>query len=198
MSDKKLDDLWEATWRLLHRGQSDPKSAYSTPVVATVSPEGKPHSRTLVLRKALKDQGQLWCYTDRRSQKAIDLTGERACMSWTFWDRKQKIQLNASGPTTWLDTELATERFRQLPKHSRKSYATLAAPGRPLPAYSDGLPVDWDQREVSETDYASEHFGILCTTLDRMEILQLRREGHRRMLAERREGGEWLFSWIVP
>lgn len=198
MPVKTLDDFWENAWALLLRGQSDAKSAYSTPVVATVSPDGKPHSRTLVLRKALKQSGELWCYTDRRSQKAIDLAGEPAYMSWTFWDRKRNIQINASGPTTWLSTNIANERFQQLPKHSRKSYATLAAPGRLLPGGSDGLPDDWEQRKAAETDYAGVHFGILCTRLDRMDILQLSREGHRRMLAERSGNEDWAFSWIVP
>lgn len=198
MLSESLDDLWEAAWMLLHRGQSDPKSAYATPVVATVSPSGNPHSRTLVLRKAFKEKGELWCYTDRRSQKAVDLAEGSGVMSWTFWDPKKKVQLNASGSTAWLSTKTSQERFQQLPKHSRKAYATLAAPGRPVTDYTDGLPENWEDRDKADTDYAAEHFGILCTTLDRVEILRLRREGHQRMLATRNTDGDWSFSWIVP
>jgi len=198
MPNNYQNDLWEGAWSLLLRGQSDPKSAFATPVVATVSPDGVPHSRTLVLRKALKEKGELWCYTDRRSQKAIDLSEGSEIMSWTFWDPKKKIQVNAIGTTRWLDKEICDERFRQLPKHSRKSYASLLAPGRVVKEYTDGLPENWQQRDLSETDYAKENFGILSTRIEQMIILQLRREGHRRMLAERIKDSKWQFIWLIP
>lgn len=193
-----LNDLWESAWNLLLRGQSDPKSAFTTPVVATVSPDGNPHSRTLVLRKVLKEKGELWCYTDRRSQKAIDISEGSGVMSWTFWDPKKKVQVNARGPTTWLNEAAAQRRFQQLPKHSRKAYATLAAPGSQQADYSNGLPEDWEKLAGDATEYAAEYFGILCTTLVRVEILHLRREGHQRMLAKRSEDGVWQLCWLVP
>jgi len=198
MDDSTLNDLWETAWSLLLRGQNDPKYAFATPVVATVSPEGNPHSRTLVLRKVLKEKGELWCYTDRRSQKAIDLSEGSEIMSWTFWDPESSIQVNASGPTRWLNRAASLERFQQLPRHSRKAYATLAAPGSQQTGYSDGLPKDWEERDKSATEYAAEHFGILCTALERVEILRLRREGHQRMLAERNEDGNWQLYWLIP
>jgi len=198
MPEITQNDLWESAWKLLHRGQSDPKCAFSTPVVATVTADGEPRTRTIVLRKVLKVSGELLGYTDRRSNKADDLTNGSRVMSWTFWDPKKKIQLNCSGPTDWLPENLAKERFDQLPKHSRKSYATLAAPGRPQKEATDGLPKDWNQRDTRETDYAAGHFGILSTRITRAEVLQLSRDGHRRLLAERGEAEEWTFTWLVP
>lgn len=193
------DTLWQAAWDLLQRGAADGKHPYATPVVATVSADGKPNSRTLVLRKSDRIEGTLWCYTDRRSQKAHDLANSTGLMSWTFWDRKKKIQVNACGPTRWLNETDTQNRFLALPKHSRKSYATLAPPGQPKDGPTDGLPSDWDKRAKDNTDYAREHFGVLITELTTMTVLQLDREGHRRMLATRSSLGEaWEKTWLVP
>ena len=198
MTEEALQVLHDAAWSLLLRGQADGKHAYATPVVATVGADGTPHSRTLVLRKAIRDTGELWCYTDRRSQKARDLA-DNPLMAWTFWDKRHRIQVNAVGPTRWLPEAEARARFAALPKHSRKSYATLSAPGTPETDYTDGLPTDWAERPVDETDYAAEHFGVLVTTITRMDILRLRREGHERLRAVRAEGNQsFNLSWLVP
>ena len=199
MPDNAAHVLFDAAWALLKRGQADGKHAFSTPVVATVTSAGEPRSRTLVLRKAERAVGTLWCYTDRRSQKATDLAAPPAIMSWTFWDKRHRIQVNAAGPTAWLSQEQAAERFAALPKHSRKSYATLSAPGTAVSAYTDGLPNDWAERETEETAYAAEHFGVLITTITRMDVLRLSRDGHERLRAERdAEEQDFTLSWIVP
>lgn len=198
MPENDLKLLWERAWSLLLRGQADSKHPFATPVVATVTAEGLPRSRTLVLRKTDRSTGQLWCYTDRRSGKATELSQGASVMSWTFWAKGPGIQVNCSGPTDWLPEQLANERFRSLPKHSRKSYATRSAPGQPQESATDGLPADWATLPDKATDYAADHFGILCTKITRMEVLQLDRAGHRRLLAERVVDGEWQLTWLVP
>jgi pyridoxine/pyridoxamine 5'-phosphate oxidase len=198
MPENDLNTLWEKAWSLLLRGQADAKHPFATPVVATVTSEGSPRSRTLVLRKTNRQTAKLWCYTDRRSGKADDLSQGSPIMSWTFWAKGPGVQVNCSGPTDWLPEEIAKERFRSLPKHSRKSYATLSAPGQPQATATDGLPADWEDRSETATAYAAEHFGILCTTITHMEVLQLDRAGQRRMLAQREVDGEWRLTWLVP
>ncbi|MEO0734087.1 MAG: pyridoxamine 5'-phosphate oxidase family protein [Bacteroidota bacterium] len=193
----ELKTLWETAWKLLHRGQSDANHPYRTPVVSTVSSTRHPRSRTLVLRKAQQSTGQLWCYTDRRSDKAADIE-VHPFMSWTFWDPRRRIQFSGSGPTTWLPQEECTARFRQLPKHSRKAYATVHQPGTPLERPGDGLPADWPKRTEGETDYAQQYFGVLVTELDYIDILQLIKTGHRRLRAIRTPGQDWQLSWVVP
>lgn len=198
MPEPTTNHLWEQAWQLLSDAPAKSQSAFSTPVVATVSTDQRPFTRTVVLRKALPESGELWCYTDRRSAKAGHLAAGSPYMSWTFWDPVANLQVNCSGPTDWLPAEQALEVFAGLPRHSRKAYATLAAPGTPQSTSTNGLPDDWTVRSVEQTDYAAEHFGILRTKITRLEVLQLRREGHRRLLATRTEGSEWQFSWIIP
>jgi len=201
MNDQKIstNTLWDSAWALLVRGKNDAKNPFHLAVTATVSPTLHPRPRTLVLRNALKREAQLWCYTDRRSGKATDLAHPPGRMAWTFWSPRAHIQVTASGPTEWLNDERTAEIFNSLPKHSRKAYATMLAPGTPVDLYTDGLPDGWDDLELKQTDYAAANFGVLVTTLQTVDILELHREGHRRMRATRSSVDKpWNFTWLIP
>ncbi len=189
--------LWDYAWQLLVRSKNDRKHPFHTPVLSTVSPIMHPRSRTLVLRNVLPDTGQLWFYTDRRSQKATDL--ERTpLVSWTFWSPKQQIQVNIAGKTTWLAKDAADQLFINLPKHSRKAYATLTPPGKPQEEATDGLPPDWEAISLEETSYAADYFGVVVTTITHMEVLQLSRDGHQRLLGRRTSENDWDLQWLIP
>ena len=190
--------VWNLGWKLLQIAQVNKKHRYATPVVTTVSPAGTPRSRTVVLRHADPAAGTLQLWTDRRSTKATHLT-HKPVLIWLFWDPRHQLQLSAHGPTHWLGDDVARKKFLSLPKHSRRAYATRAAPGAPLPHPADGLPPDWQDRSLPQTDYAAQNFGILETRLEFVELLQLSREGHRRLRAQRDpDQGEWRFEWMVP
>lgn len=194
-----MNGLWERAWDHLIRGQHDRKHPFNLAVTATVSPTLHPRPRTLVLRKALKNEAELWCYTDRRSSKAIDLAQGPGVMAWTFWSPQTRLQLTASGPTDWLNDSRTREIFNSLPKHSRKAYATTLAPGTSVDLYTSGLPANWDDLKPEETDFAVKNFGILVTSLRTVDILELHRDGHRRMRATRSYvDEEWNFSWLIP
>ncbi|MEM9260806.1 MAG: hypothetical protein AAGA62_14255, partial [Bacteroidota bacterium] len=85
----------------------------------------------------------------------------------------------------------------KLPKHSRKAYATLQPPGALLSKPEGGLPPDWEERTLAETEYAATNFGVLRTTLQRAEVLRLGRNGHLRLRAIR-QNENWKLDWIVP
>lgn len=190
-------ELLDKAWSLLRRGAADKKHAYATPVVATVSPDGVPRTRTVVLRRAVPQAGELWCYTDRRSVKARHVDAGAITLAWTFWDRRAQLQVNAVGPARWLDAAAARSIFASMPRHSRKAYATLAAPGQSASGATDGLPDDWADKALADTDYAAAHFGVLVTRVQTLDILQLDRAGHRRARAERRGGG-FVAEWLIP
>ncbi len=200
------EEFWRKGWSLLRRATVDKKHAFNTATYATVTERpgagGRkvltPAVRTLVLRKADSDRGALTAYTDTRSDKVsqLDLTTDSA---WCFWDRKSSVQFRASGPTSVLVPEEAGTNFKQLPKHSRKAYATIAGPGTPLLSAGDGLPEDWESRPLAATDYASGNFTLLTTTILEADLLLLARDGHRRLKAIRSGAtAPWNFRWVVP
>lgn len=190
------DSLWMQAWKLLVSAASGDHPAYATPVVATQSASGVPRQRTIVLRRADFAKGELYCYTDRRSVKVAHLA-ERSVLSWLFWDGENQLQFTGHGPTRWLGDHETQNIFARLPKHARKAYATQLAPSSEVPKASSGLPQDWDERSLTQTDFALKNFGVLVTTLQRAEILKLDRKGNLRLSATK-NNEQWEFSWIIP
>lgn len=189
--------LWEFAWQLLLRAKNDRKHPFRTPVFCTVSPTLHPRSRTLVLRNVLRDEARLWCYTDRRSQKAVDISTNPK-VAWTFWSPKQQLQVNVAGTAAWLNEGRANQFFKSMPKHGRKAYATLSAPGSPQQELTSGLPDNWEDIDIEATKYAAAYFGVLVTQMERLEVLQLSRSGHQRLLGTRGHGGNWTLDWLTP
>ena len=198
--------MWSKAWSLLGRATVDKKHAFATPTLATVTqPAGDapqsvaPRLRTVVLRKVSLDRRTLLAYTDARSQKVDDVRRFSPYTSWCFWDKRSQLQVVCTGLTTIADSKESAQRFDELPKHSRKAYATLSKPGHPVDTARDGLPEDWEQLTVEQTAYARDNFTLLRTEVTLVEILSLSRDGHRRLRAEYDDvGSTWVFSWIVP
>lgn len=198
ISTVKGEKLWKKGWELLKRGAVDKSHDFNLAVLCSVNASLHPRSRTLVLRKALKAEGELWCYTDKRSEKAIDVNAGRDTLSWTFWSPRHKIQFTGSGKSHWHGAKESQQLFAGLPRHSRKAYATLSAPGSPAAERSSGLPADWEERSLAATDYAAVNFGVLITHLTEVEILFLSRDGHQRLSAKRQPFRTWELQWLVP
>ncbi|MBB4077706.1 hypothetical protein GGR28_000307 [Lewinella aquimaris] len=192
------DDLWKQAWQLIFEALNTPDHPYATPAVATTDPYGVPRLRTVVLRDAAtEDQSTLRCYTDIRSVKMDHLRREGAELSWLFWDPATKLQLTCGGPALLVRDEERQRIFSELPKHGRRAYATLLPPAAGLPEAQTGLPADWDERTLAETDYAEANFCVLETQLRWGEVLQLSRQGNARLTATR-AAGVWKLDWIVP
>ncbi|SER01358.1 hypothetical protein [Neolewinella agarilytica] len=192
------EKLWKRGWELLKRGAVDKRHDFNLAVLCSVTASLHPRSRTLVLRKALEEEGELWCYTDKRSEKAEAVNAGRDTLSWTFWSPRHNIQFNGSGRSHWLGAEESQQLFAALPRHSRKAYATLSAPGSPAVEGDSGLPTDWKKRNLAATNYAADNFGVLITHLTEVEILFLSRDGHQRLSAKRQPFRTWEFQWLVP
>ena len=188
--------LWKQVWDELNNACRGNEHRFATPALANLDASGHLRQRTVVLRKADPAAGELHFYTDRRSPKARAVNMGLP-FGWLFWDPASQLQIRATGIPRWADSELAAERYASLPKHSRKAYATLSAPGTKKDEAGDGLPDNWVQRTLDDTDYARENFGIVITHLNEVEILRLDREGNLRLLAHR-STADWSFGWIVP
>lgn len=193
------DALWQLAWQQLSRANQDHKHPFRTASIATVDTQGFPRARTVVMRKADRQTGSLLLYTDIRSRK-VEEWGETNQLHWLFWNPKSQLQLGLRGYVERLERKEELAIFNKLPKHGRKSYATLSAPATPRPANPDGLPDGWEELMLSETDYAAENFAAYRTVLLEADVLQLNRdEGHRRLSASRTDAeSDWQLHWITP
>lgn len=200
-------ELWNLAWSQLHQATLDKEHEFSNGTISTISKSGVsggrallvPASRTVVLRKCDRKKATLTAYTDKRSAKVRELEESGFRLAWCFWAKELSLQISGWGEVIIDDSQKVRTRFAQLPKHSRKAYATTLAPGSELHSAGDGLPENWEALDVEETEYAANNFSVLETRMMEMDILSLSRKGHKRLHGVRdRTSDEWDLTWIVP
>lgn len=153
--------------------------------LATISEDGKPRLRNVVLRKVL-DNLNLIFYTDRRSKK-VEHIQENQEVSMLFYHPKLMLQLSISGTATLVEDKNRLQTYwNGIPLHSRKDYTTDSAPG----SY---------QKNPDEVQYLNEehHFCIVEIVPNSIEYLKLKRPNHIRASFTKAEQ-DWDGTFLVP
>nr|WP_283255022.1 pyridoxamine 5'-phosphate oxidase family protein [Marivita sp. GX14005] len=178
-----MSDFLDFGWRHLERGEAEPDAAARYPVLATVSPDGAPEARTVVLRRAERDLGVAEIYTDIASHKIASLRAEpRAQLH--VWDADSQLQLRLSTRVTLLDGAGLEERWSQLGGESRLSYGAVPDPGVTIPK-ADA----YDKRGLFA------HFAVLQCRILSIELVHLVTP-HKRAVFCETDG--WRGEWWVP
>ena len=178
-----LDGLQERVWARLAMAalQSD------LVTFATVSPDGEPEARTVVLRDADPESGTLEIYTDLESAKVSSLRHQPRA-SVLLWDADLNLQIRAQSAVTVLTGDAVAERWDDVPDHSRFSYGMTPPPGNVITA-SDAY--------VKAPDQAV--FAVLSCRVDTIDVVHLgtphRRAGFRR---DPSRGGDLVANWLAP
>lgn len=177
-----LDHGWQ---RLLH-GVAEASAPARHPVLATVSPEGQPEARTVVLRAADRSLSRLECHTDLGSAKVASL---RACPSAELhvWDAEARLQLRLRGQVRIATGAEAASRWPGVPVASRAAYGARPAPG---------MPIDHPFAYDKPGDAAG--FAVLWCDLTRIDLMELA-DRHRRAFYHRAAPHlAWQGQWVSP
>ncbi|MEM1326374.1 MAG: pyridoxamine 5'-phosphate oxidase family protein [Bacteroidota bacterium] len=187
-----LDQILRQSWNLLFRGAVQARHPYHTPIL--VSTDGKNvHGRTVVLRKTIVEERQLWVYTDIRSDKISDFR-QQPQASFVFWDKGKSIQLRTQATVDiHHQDDMSQNIWQNIPPKNRRDYVTLSAPGQPIKNPDEALPADWE----SKTAAAADNFALLIFTVHHIDYLHLSREEHTRASFVWKNG-EWEQSFLVP
>lgn len=155
------------------------------PVLSTADAEGRPDARTVVLRSC--EEGIATIYSDARTGKIRHLsTRPRATL--LFFEPARMLQVRASGEASvHCGDGLAQSHWKKLPEARRNEYQSCAAPG------TNWTPAAGERDEK----LGSRHFAVLQVRFQQLEVLQLAREEHQRVLLQREAGG-WARQRVVP
>ena len=194
-----LQSILEQCWLKLTLASQTPGAAWRTPVLATVSAQ-QPRQRTVVLRRVDRAAGSLWLHTDLRSAKIQHLEQQPA-VSLLFYDAAAETQLQVRGRAV---VHTAGAVWQQLwegsPESSLRMYLAPQPPGRHCSEPSPNLPEQFVGRLPNRGDLAAglNNFSAVEIQAERLEWLQLSREGHRR--AEFAVGAGTLqhATWLEP
>jgi pyridoxamine 5'-phosphate oxidase len=180
---QQLDTLRDQAWQRLVRGVHDRHAPARHPTLATVSPEGLPNARTVVLRAADKLQGRLEIHTNLHSSKIVDLMAKPVA-ALHVWDNGSRLQIRVEA-----DVEIAygadvAATWARVPAQSRTAYSSSHRPGHPIP---DALAYD------NQPDPAV--FAVLHLNVRALDLLHLGLH-HRRARFQRED--QWAGQWLAP
>ncbi len=178
-----LVPLYAEVWTRLTRGVHDRHAPARHPTLATVTPQGRPRARTVVLRAADKATGTLDIHTDLRSSKIADLRATPFA-ELHVWDTSAHLQLRIEAHVKILSGEEVQATWRAIPEASRLSYGSDPAPGQPIAR-------SLDYTKTSDPD----SFVVLRLVVDSVDALHLG-QNHRRAKFDRHDS--WAGIWLVP
>ncbi len=191
-------------WSSLARGALSARHGFHVGQLASVASDGEPRVRTVVLREVSSEARQLICHTDRRAGKCAELMA-RPRVGWHFYDARHKLQLRLQGDANvHLDGPLWRRRWQASAVGSRRCYLAVDAPGTPQAAWDSGFPAALRDRrpEAAESEAGQVNFAVVVCEIDRLEVLWLSAQGHRRLRftwVPSTEGpGRWDGGWVTP
>ena len=184
MSDRgNLRAYLDEAWGHLLRGVADKHAPARHPTLATVSPEGWPEARTVVLRAARRFAGVLEVHTDSRTAKMRALqAAPRAALH--VWIPRAQLQIRAQTQVQILTGDTVEERWAKVPEGARVSYGTDPHPGTPIARV-----------DAYNTPGARARFAVLCCEISTLDVLHLG-ASHRRAVFDRRDG--FKGHWVAP
>jgi hypothetical protein len=178
-----LAQLYAQVWTRLTRGVHDRHAAARHPTLATVTPQGRPQARTVVLRAANKTTGTLDIHTDLGSAKVEDLRATPFA-ALHVWDSSAHLQLRLEAQVTILTGRDVASIWDGVPAASRLSYGITPPPGQPIARALD-------YRKVSDAG----SFVVLRLEVSAVDALHLGPD-HRRARFDR--DSDWTGTWLAP
>lgn len=181
-----LPAFLDAAWALLARGVARPGPARFVSL-ATLDTQGAPRLRTVALRAACRDPGELEIHTDLRSDKIAGLQ-RNSRAEILLWDPETRLQIRASGRIHILRAADTPERWQAVPIAHRGPYGHVPAPGTPIPAP--------DAFEVSPDP---ANYAVLILSIEQLDLVDLQQAdetAHRRAVFQRTNN--WRGQWLSP
>ncbi len=180
--------LYETALERMSRGVADRRSPFHTPIFATIGLDGAPRARTVVLRGFDRPALALSIHTDVRSAKADELAREPRC-TLVFYDPGARLQVRVEATATiHRGDERASAAWARSQPMSRACYAAPLGPGAPVETPPPSPP---------RSDDGFERFCVVACAIERLDVLSLNRDGHRRIDARWMEGCLEL-RWLAP
>jgi len=167
-------DLWD----LLNKAVGSFRAPFHQAFIATINGI-LPEVRTVVLRRVLTEEKQLFFHTDIRSPKVAQIR-EHPEISWLFYDPELRIQLRCYGLSSVHQQDaLAEWGWEHSRLSSRLCYTNQEPPGSIV---EKPELIDLNRKQVSddELENARQHFSVICFRVYRMDWLYLHHTGHRR------------------
>lgn len=186
---QNLDEIRTDAFRCWSCGVADRGSAFRSPALATVGPDGRPQVRTVVLRGFDPAARLLTAHSDIRAAKIAALRANPDA-ALHVWDDDAQVQIRVDGTAAIsANDDLARTEWERLHERSRAAYRSKTVPAT----------VVEDPATIPQVNDAAAfaQFAVLRIRFDRMEWLHLAHEGQRRARFVWRDG-VLEQHWLAP
>ncbi len=167
--------------------------------VASLTLDGAPDVRTVVMRKHEADARLVAFHTDSRSLKLEALRAHPEVVGHVY-DTKSKVQLRLRGRAqVHVQDEVAKAQWANTSQNSKKCYLVEQGPGTEVDA-SDACGVNHSDVAVDDAQaeaLAYEHFSVVQWQYDTLEYLHIKVSGHVRARMWWDEQGRLHGKWLV-
>ena len=183
-------DFIDASLASLERALHDRGNDLRNVQLATVSPEGRPGLRTLVLRAFERSPARAEIHSDARAAKIREIaySGHVVLLAWSAADRLQ-LRFDGTARLHRAD-DVARARWDELSPNARNTYGLAAPPGRPVDAPGD--------QSHLPPDGQFEQFTVISVALTTVDVLRLEDDGGQTRALARFTSDGFDASWIGP
>ncbi len=168
----------------------------SAMTLATVSAEGRPSTRVLLLKGA-DERGLVW-FTNYQSRKGRELAANPFAAMQFFWPELERV-VRIEGRVEEVAAPESDAYFHSRPLGSR--IGAWASPQSSVLASREVLEQAWAEHQASlgEDPPRPEHWGGYRLVPDRWEFWQGRPSRlHDRIAYQRQDDGSWQLSRLAP
>lgn len=189
-----LEKTLNEAWQRLEDGVGDRHSTFHLAKIGTVTLDGRPTQRTVVLRAANGIEKLLRFHTDKRSTKIAELSANPA-ISVIFYDPASKVQIRIDGTAqVHHDNDVSRNAWAETRSFSKACYLATEPPGSEVEAPPTAPTYDADADDI-----AYENFCAVTIDVTRLEWMHLASGGHKRAAYTWAKGQDTpTMSWIAP
>ncbi|MEO9821875.1 MAG: pyridoxamine 5'-phosphate oxidase family protein [Paracoccaceae bacterium] len=181
-----LNDLgafYDLAWKQLENAMKTRNLASRQVALATVSKDGKPEVRTVVLRDVSRATSILRVNTDVVSAKVASLDAHPYA-ELLYWNAETVLQLRLKARVEIMRGDETASIWPSIPKESRGNYGSNPETGTPIANVFD-----------YEKLGLAQNFAILTFHVDDIDVVELG-DRHRRAHFSRKS--DWAGQWFVP
>ncbi|WP_157961996.1 pyridoxamine 5'-phosphate oxidase family protein [Acuticoccus kandeliae] len=176
---------------MLAAGAATRNHPFRQGTLATLSPDGLPSARTVILRGADRGARALVAYTDARSPKCEELR-LNVHLTLVFYDHGAKTQLVVAGTATLhAGDEVAAAHWAGMAEASKLCYRQPVGPGILLAS-----PDDAEEGGLLTDAAGYSHFVVISVCVHHVDWLYLAAAGNRRARIAYKPVP--AASWVAP